>query len=182
MANTKPNATQVTYDGGTVQDVLDYAKAMANYTALRAYTGRAKVVRITDSRFAGLFILDAVDTTTADNGGTVIVDGSGRLWKRQVQSVILASWFNVVPESPDVSDALAAALAYHRVAKLPLVIGDGWFQHSKPIVIRSGDVMYGQGEGRTLFQKSTNNTSGLLHLLVSIGRKLMPQDKGMLLM
>ena len=76
MANTKPNATQVTYDGGTVQDVLDYAKAMANYTALRAYTGRAKVVRITDSRFAGLFILDAVDTTTADNGGTVIVEAS----------------------------------------------------------------------------------------------------------
>ena len=165
MANTKPNATQVTYDGGTVQDVLNYAKAMANYSALRSYTGRAKAVRITDSVFAGLFILDAADTTTADNGGTVIVDGSGRRWKRQVQSVILASWFNVTPTSPDVSDALAAALAYHRVAKLPLIIGDGWFQHSKPIVIRSGDVMYGQGEGRTLFQKTTNNTSGLPSLL-----------------
>ena len=153
------------YEDKSVQDVLDTMRPIANYSALRSYTGRAKAVRITDSVFAGLFILDAADTTTADNGGTVIVDGSGRRWKRQVQSVILASWFNVVPESPDVSDALAAALAHHRVAKLPLVIGDGWFQHSKPIIIRSGDVMYGQGEGRTLFQKSTNNTSGLPSLL-----------------
>ena len=57
---------------------MDTVRPIANYSALRSYTGRAKAVRITDSVFAGLFILDAADTTTADNGGTVIVGGSGR--------------------------------------------------------------------------------------------------------
>lgn len=83
----------VGYDSGTAQDVLDESKPMANYTALRNYAGRATGVRITQAGLAGFFQRDDVDTTSADNGGTIIVDGAGRRWKRLVTGDIQLSWF-----------------------------------------------------------------------------------------
>jgi hypothetical protein len=41
----------------------------------------------------GTFRYDASDTTTADNGGTVIVDAAGRRWKRQYQGPFEVAWF-----------------------------------------------------------------------------------------
>ena len=83
----------VGYDGGTAQDVLDSAKPMQSYTALRAYTGRATSVRITTPGIHGHFYYDAGDTTTEDNGGTVIVDASGRRWKRLFSGSVSVKWF-----------------------------------------------------------------------------------------
>lgn len=83
----------VGYDGGTAQDVLDEAKPMANYAALRAYTGRATGVRVTQYGLAGFFQRDDADATSADNGGTIIVDGAGRRWKRQWAPYVDVMWF-----------------------------------------------------------------------------------------
>lgn len=83
----------VGYDDGTAQDVLDEAKPMANYTALRNYTGRATGVRITQSGVSGFFQRDDADTSSADNGGTLIVDASGRRWKRLFVGRVHAVWF-----------------------------------------------------------------------------------------
>lgn len=41
----------------------------------------------------GVFIRDDADSTTTDDGGTVIVDASGRRWKRQYSSQADARWF-----------------------------------------------------------------------------------------
>jgi len=41
----------------------------------------------------GAFRYDASDTTTADNGGTVIVDAAGNRWKRQYTGSVNAKWF-----------------------------------------------------------------------------------------
>ena len=57
-------AALIGYDSGTAQTVLDNAKALSNYTALRAYTGRATGVRITQAGLAGFFQRDASDTTS----------------------------------------------------------------------------------------------------------------------
>ncbi len=89
-------ASLVGFDGSTVQTVLDDAKPMQSYTALRAYTGRATGVRITQQGIAGFFQRDASDTTSADNGGTVIVDTSGRRWKRLFVGPVSVKWFGVV--------------------------------------------------------------------------------------
>lgn len=88
----------VGYDGGTAQSVLDNAKAMANYTDLRAYTGRATGVRITQSGLAGFFQRDDADTISADNGGTIIVDGAGRRWKRLYSEPLNIKWFGGVAD------------------------------------------------------------------------------------
>lgn len=88
-------ASKLGYDGGTVQDVLDGAKPMANYTALRNYTGRATGVRITQTGLAGYFQRDDADTISADNGGTIIVDAAARRWKRLFSGAVSVFWFGV---------------------------------------------------------------------------------------
>jgi hypothetical protein len=41
----------------------------------------------------GTFRYDSTDTTTADNGGTVIVDTAGRRWKRQWSGYVQTKWW-----------------------------------------------------------------------------------------
>ena len=59
----------------------------------------------------GLFRYDASDTTTADNGGTVIVDAAGNRWKRQYSGDINIRWFGAIEGGAvDVSAAINAAI------------------------------------------------------------------------
>lgn len=108
-------SAMVGYDGGTAQDVLDGAKPMANYTALRNYTGRATGVRITQSGLAGFFQRDDADTTSADNGGTIIVDASGRRWKRVFDGAVSVKWFGAVGNGV-VDDTSAIRAAWNSIA------------------------------------------------------------------
>ena len=106
----------VGYDGGTVQDVMDSAKPMADYVALRAYTGRATSVRITSNGLSGFFYRDDADTTSLDNGGTIIVANNGKRWKRLFDGAVNVKWFGAVGDGvADDTAALnkwAAALAF----------------------------------------------------------------------
>ena len=83
-----------------MQDVLDGAKSLQDYAALRAYTGRAKRIYITGllvtakpAGIAGVFQYDPTDTTIADNGGTIIVGADGRRWKRDFDGAVNLRWF-----------------------------------------------------------------------------------------
>lgn len=86
-------AAEVGFDGGTAQDVLDYAKPMRDYSALRAYAGRAKGARITGAAIEGTFQRDDDDRSSADDGGTVIVDAENRRWKRAFAGPAYVEWF-----------------------------------------------------------------------------------------
>lgn len=103
-------ATGVGFDGGTVDDVLIYAKPLANYTALRNYSGKAVNVRLTQTGISGRVFRD--DTVTTDDGGTTFLDGLGRGWRRLLQGDVLPSWFGAVPgASGNQSAAFIAAAA-----------------------------------------------------------------------
>lgn len=88
------------------KDYAPDAIRLQSYTALRAYTGRAESVDISTPGIAGRFNRDTTDTTTADNGGTVIVDGSGRRWKRLYGGPLRVGWFGAVGDG--VTDDTAA--------------------------------------------------------------------------
>lgn len=77
------------------KDFAPDAIRLESYTALRAYTGKVKAVDITTPGVAGRFNLDAADTVTADNGGTVIVDAQSRRWKRQFTGPVHLKWFEL---------------------------------------------------------------------------------------
>lgn len=93
----------VGYDTGTVQDVLDGAKQLQDYAVLRAYTGRATRIYITGllatakpAGIAGVFQYDPTDTTSPDDGATVIVLADGRRFKRDFDGAVNVKWFGAV--------------------------------------------------------------------------------------
>lgn len=112
------SAANITYQNSNVKDALD-AINLSDYAALQAYTGSARSVYITGyltsaapSGIAGPFTRDDSDTTTASNGGTVIVDALGRRWKRQYSGPVNVQWFGAIGDgSADDSLGMARALA-----------------------------------------------------------------------
>lgn len=119
------------FSAAEAQSIFDNALPMQNYTALRAYTGRALGVRITSTGIAGTFQRDAADTTSADNGGTIIVDASARRWKRIFDKVVRLSWFQAKGDwngitGTDDTVAVKAAMAVCQnisVTEVPADIG-----------------------------------------------------------
>lgn len=107
----------VGYDGSTVQAVLDTAKPISDYAALRAYAGRATQVRITSNGIAGFFYYDATDTTSTDNGGTIIVSSNGKRWKRLFDGAVNVKWFGAKGNGSD-DDTLKVKAAIDHVKVL----------------------------------------------------------------
>lgn len=130
----------VGYDGGTVQDVLDGAKSLQDYAALRSYSGRATRVYITGtlvtskpSGITGVFQYDPTDTTSADNGGTIIVGAGGRRWKRDYNGPVMAAWFGVSTLGSDVTTQVHAAINSTPFGEL--VFPTGVVRISSPIAV-----------------------------------------------
>ena len=63
---------------------------------------------ITARPIAGFFQRDGSDTTSVDNGGTII-DALGRRWKRLFDLVIDARWFEIAGDGSDESSLLSKA-------------------------------------------------------------------------
>lgn len=55
----------------------------------------------------GVFLLDATDTTSLDNDGTILVDSAGRRWKRDYVGPVNVEWFGV--KADGVNDDTASA-------------------------------------------------------------------------
>lgn len=87
------NANRVSFEGENLDDILEKGKPLANYPTLRAYEGSAVQVRITDPGITGFFYWDPADTTSVDNGGTVIVSNNGKRWKRNYDGSVNVIWF-----------------------------------------------------------------------------------------
>ncbi len=119
--------TVVATDGGPVRSFAKLqkdieasaAKSVADYAALRTYTGNEKHLYVTGylatakpSGIAGVFVRDDSDTTSADNGGTVIVSANGKRWKRTYSGGVNVNWFGargIANAAPAFHAALAAA-------------------------------------------------------------------------
>jgi hypothetical protein len=111
------------------QQLVDYAKLediavpMSSYAALRSYTDtRNRGVRITTAGIAGIFMMDPVDISSVDNGGTIIVDAASRRWKRISDNpAVNVRWFGASPTSTDNTAAIQAAFNYAIVSGIKAV-------------------------------------------------------------
>jgi hypothetical protein len=99
---------------------------VASYAALRATPPTTPAVALVLGRAAandggqGLFVLDAADSSTADNGGTVLVDGAGGRWKRAYDGPAHLLWWDADPTgAADSRPAFTAALAANPWVSLP---------------------------------------------------------------
>lgn len=152
------------------------AHTCATYADLRNYTGTSKTAYVSGylasaapSGIAGYFTRDDSDTTTADNGGTVLVDASGRRWKRIFDGRVNVQWFGAVADGADSgsaytgtdnTSAFQTALNYCGLNDKPLYIPFGKYRFAALTV---------------------NDTSSLLlnydrHVIVSDGAELLMDE------
>lgn len=135
-------------------------RSVANYAAVRAFTGTADVLNVggRSNYFDGAqgsFVLDASDTTSADNDGTILVSANGLRFKRQVtDGVYDAAWWGAVPDAPtstgigsNSSTAINSALDAAFTAGVPVVrlrSSAGYMYRCEATLnIRSGVVLEG---------------------------------------
>ena len=101
---------------------------------LRAYDATLVVAGRRVLAGGGLFWYDATDTTSVDNGGTIIVSATGARYKRvqEQTGVLYAEWFGVSYARNDNSDQLKRAMdaARKKVLVLPAA------SMANPIIIR----------------------------------------------
>lgn len=112
------NAAETDANGSGADKIAGTVRAVATIAALRAVgsTGRPYVqvagYHAAGDGGGGLYRLDAADTTTADNGGTVIVSSAGGRWKLCHQGVVSVRQFGARgDDSTDDTAAINAALA-----------------------------------------------------------------------
>lgn len=150
------NASRVSFEGENLDDILEKGKPLANYSNLRAYAGAATQVRITDPGIAGFFYYDATDTTSTDNGGTVIVSGNGRRWKRSYIEAANVKWFGAVGngmrnDTQEIQNAINSCTT--------LYIPEGNYIISGLTINKNNFKLYGEGESRTFL--TMDNTSAI---------------------
>lgn len=171
QAGVTSQATVAQLQSGMVPQLVDYA-------ALRAYAGPAKSVYVTGylvtaapSGIAGQFTTDTSDITTADNGGTVIVDASNRRWKRNYSGNVQAAWFGTgVNNTPAANTtALQGAINY---AYTTYVVVNGYASGGavvelpaerlrfNEIMRKNGVSLHGKGRYRSLLMMAQNGGTG----------------------
>lgn len=170
MMVTKTDSSLIVHDGGTIKDVLDAAKPIANYTALRAYTGSASQIRITANGLSGFFYRDDADTTSVDNGGTTIVSSNGKRWKRVYDGAVNVLWFFTPQQIADVA-ARAATLdlsgpiqsAINATKNGPvLFFPPGIYNCFTGLVLTKGSKIKGSNNTLVDYRSTTKNSTKLI--------------------
>lgn len=88
------SADAVKWDGDTVGEQMNLSRKLANYAALRAYTGNAARVVITASGIAGRFSRRLRLESDIDTRGTTILTDDGiYAWDRQYGGAVDVQWF-----------------------------------------------------------------------------------------
>lgn len=135
----------------------------------------------------GIFLYNASDTTSADNGGTIIVDGSSRRWYRQGTNVTLWSvkWFGAkgntvinattgaVTSGTDDTTAIQNAITACTAAQRTLLIPGGHYRISASFTLTRGVRITGDYvEPQTSLFQSNPNEGGNGSWLVLDGTQL----------
>ena len=127
---------------------------LTNISVLRSYTGTDTVsilygYRVTGDSGGGTFILVPSDTTSADNGGTIIIDGSSRRWYRQTNGdQVNVVWFGAYGDGThDDTIPIRAAISLGKTTRLPT----GTYVAKDAITITTkGQTIFGDGRGSTI--------------------------------
>jgi hypothetical protein len=139
---------------------IAYVETIASIAALQALQQSASsqvlvTYNHTPGDGGGIFRYDSTDTTTADNGGTVIVDAAGRRWKRQWDGPVHSDWFY----APHPSNAQTTALQAFLNSGSNLFIDPGTVV-SGPVTVPAGTTITGTRDAILKF----NTTSAGKHL------------------
>ncbi|WP_156326409.1 hypothetical protein [Pseudomonas sp. NBRC 111127] len=163
-------------DLATQEDIQNLADSqsipMANYSAIRNYSGSARSIRINSVGFAGFFALDELDNSSSDNGGTVLVGYEGRRWKRVFSGLADVKWFGASESSSDSSSAIELAFS----SGLPLLLS-GAFKAKKKIAGSGSLLLVGLGRDKSsITWESDSESIGLEQSPTSLNQQIRIQD------
>lgn len=154
-------------------ELLKRSYQVASVEELRKFKGSdvTKIVQVAgyyanSTVGGGIFVADARDKSTADNGGTVIVAADGTRWKRQIEGgrVTLAD-FGILPDGSDVGAAINKA--FEACAGLYLLAADaGTYLTSVELKAPTGLRFSGAGMYRTLI-KAAPSLPAIANLLTN---------------
>lgn len=166
LANVADPAKGSAIVGRSVQSV-------ANITALRALLKTAKSTvavlagyyTVGDAGGGGTYVLDPADTTSVDNGGTIIVATDGGRWKLQTKGEVNVRQFGAKGDGvTDDRAAIQSAIDTFASNGGRIFVPDGVFAiGGAGVVLRNevanfnGQVLYGAGMGSTLKKIGTGN-------------------------
>ena len=106
-------AALIPYDQTSAGEQILLSRKLSNYSALRAYTGSASHVELTQTGISGKFARLGIVGGYADNGGTIIIGVNGDVWVRQFCGVLALDWFQ--PDKTGLADAQPAVDAWFKV-------------------------------------------------------------------
>lgn len=169
-------------DDGDIDSLIGYAD-------LRSYVGSAPTISLTGygaasatSGIAGAFARDDSDTTSADNGGTVIVANNGKRWKRIYSGPAHAAWWGVKADGvTDDKPALDYALSSIRTNVGQIYPSSGMLQLPRGTIYYNGTLtlnssvhLIGHGSGSASGSYGTkiqfpSNTAGVVVLKGTVG-------------
>lgn len=86
-------AARIGWDGELLSEQLNQSKKLADYVALRRYSGPATRFEITQTGLSGSFLYDPTDTVSPETNGIVLVDSRGRRLKREFLGAVYPQWF-----------------------------------------------------------------------------------------
>ncbi|MDO6406250.1 hypothetical protein [Pantoea phytobeneficialis] len=126
-------------------DGLKYIGRCANIATLRSVEptidGQKIEVVIYASGYKswadGNFYCDASDSTSADDGWSVIVTAGGKRWKRKIADAVYVEWCGI-PASKNIDTAYARAAVYAKANKVGICIGAGAYVATQTIAVDIG--------------------------------------------
>lgn len=144
--------------------VVSMARSQTPITisSLRATAATGTTYFITDAGREGLFYFDPNDRTTADNGGTVIVSGGTKRYKRSYSGALDVRWFGGVgnwngTSGTDNAPAINAAINAATRGQVVMIPAGSWYVSSTialPLVTTKkvgmeiyGSIFFARGSG-----------------------------------
>lgn len=112
----------------------------------------------------GVFWYDSSDTTSADNGGTIIVDASGRRWYRALcGQPVCANQFGAMMTGGDAASAINAAITYvSSIGGGTVDFLAGTYTIGSTIVLPTKVKLRGRGRGNTTLLAASGTTMDML--------------------
>lgn len=128
-----------------------HGQAISTLGGLPSLTGGQNSIYVTDPGKEGLFILSSTPGLTVDQA-TVIQDGAGKKYQRDIQGPINAGWW-LKDGAADNWDAMQKVLAFAPSGS-EIIIPLGTYQFSRPLLLTEDKVLTIKSRGKLVFRNS----------------------------
>jgi hypothetical protein len=169
-AAAKTASTEAAGYAEVAQTAATKVAVVKSYAALRAYSGNAEVIHVTNKLVAGTF--DRTEEAFADNDGTYLVDALGRSWARRNAFPYMFTWFGAIGDGlvDDTGAMNKTLLEAHRYGITDVYIQPGYtFRKADTtgyLVFYPGTTLRGGGDRSVIFHddRPTNPRRDMLQI------------------